>query len=148
MPDDGDAFPNEEDGWVVGFRLKEVGHVPNSRIVLNRQDGFAAQRIVPDNEWKKWPVYTQELKAWEKGHLNACQDKVGCKEVLDRLYATEYIKGVAYEYKLTNGSRLKYVQGGSKATKAALSSRPDCSSVDDRLHSDSGYMLTRKELSG
>lgn len=111
-------FFHEVAGGAVGFISEE--YVPNGRVVLNRLEGFAAKRDVPSSEWKKWPGLLRELSDWGKKQLDACQDKIGCKKEIDWLIAPEHLEGLAYEYSVAGGRKLRFVQGGARGTKAVL----------------------------
>lgn len=121
IPVDGGNLLDGVVGGAVGFRLKETdvqkhyGHV-----VLNRPEGFSARRNVPDNEWKRWPELSRELSNWGNKQLSECSGKAGCKEAIDWLLAIDHIKGEAREYTLSDGGKLRHVQGGARATKAVL----------------------------
>lgn len=112
-------------GGALGFELKDA--IPENkqgeareRLVLNRAEGFPARRSVPVTEWKRWPELSRELSGWSKRQLDACQDKAKCKKAIDALIAPARMEGVAYEYSISDGSKLRYVEGKSRAKTSVL----------------------------
>ncbi len=136
-------------GGALGFELrsapkKEKQRLVN-RMVLNRVEGFPARRTVQDNEWKQWKGLTDELSAWSKKQISECSDQLDCRKAVGWLTALEHIKGEAYEYRLGDGRKLRYIQAESKSKKSVLERRDEVSTDQGDVLQISLWMLANTD---
>lgn len=116
IPFDGGQFGALAMDYAIGFRISnpDISDKSNGQVVLSRPEGFPLARLVPQNEWKQWPEFQQELKKWSIGQLEDCKNLPKCKKATDWLVMPEHIEGEAYEYKIDGGRKLQYIQALSR----------------------------------